>query len=654
MQAFLDDVKAEFNGDIRFDEASLHIYSVDASIFEINPLGVALPKSVAELIQIARLALRHKIPVIARGAGTGLTGACIGKALIIDCSKHLNKIINIDLEKECVRCEPGVIQDQLNAALRPHGYRLGPDTSTGNRATIGGMVGNNSAGAYSPKYGKMVDHVIALEVLHADGEIHHYQTLNPKEWNKKCSQTNSEGKIYSQITTLIDQYRDEIIENYPQIPRRVSGYNLDALLDSNQRNIAQLIVGSEGTLGLTTQIDLKISKCPQHSTLCVLHFDDLIHALNQVPRLLEFKPIALELIDHDIIEMGRLSPSMRGKLEWLVADPQALLVMELEAPSSEELIDSLTSFEDWALKEGMGYARRYIEEHAQRNHIWALRKSGLGLLLSRRTYSRAIAFIEDLAVDPQHIGPFIAELKEYLTAKGRNAGIYGHAGSGLVHIRPYVDLRKESERKDMLNIMKDVTDLVKKYGGVLTGEHGDGLLRSWLHKKLFGEKIYQAFLEVKNIFDPHRLINPGKMVEAPLPDQNLRISPKTHVQAIPTFLDFKPEGGFELAVDLCNGNGQCRKNETIMCPSFQAFHDERHSTRARAQVLRAAITGEQPMDLMLTEDVYDVLDLCLECKGCKTECPSQVDMAKIKSEFLYHYQKKNGFSLRNHLFGNIG
>lgn len=648
------DLKQALDGEVHFDAVHRKVYSVDASIYEIEPIGIVLPKHKQDIINAIKIAKKHNIPVIARGAATGIAGGCIGKALIIDTSKYLNHILEINYDQEYALCEPGVVQDRLNEALAAKGYRLGPDTSTGNRATIGGMLANNSAGARSLRYGSMVDHVEAVELVLASGELLHIQPTDESAWSLKRQQQDREGHIYRELYRIKSEYHHEIEAHFPKIPRRVSGYNLNTLLMPGLWNPCKLIAGSEGTLGITTQIKVKICKKPQHVGLCIIHFEQMIQGMRKIDRMLTHHPLALEMIDYHIIEMGRRSPAMQNKLEWLNGNPQAVFIAEFEGATTNEVTDKLSHFEADMRSNHIGYGYIILQDPLKMSHVWEMRKSGLGLLLSKRSYSRAIAFIEDLSVAPNQLADFMEQLLQYLKSKGKDAGVYGHVGAGCIHIRPYVDLRHPEELQVMWQIMNDVSSLVLDHRGSLSGEHGDGLVRTWLNKKMFGDRLYQAFVELKAAFDPENRMNPGKVVHGFPFLQDLRISPKTKANTIPTFLDFSREGGFELAADLCNGNGSCRKAEKVMCPSFQATGDEYHTTRARAQALRAIINGRMPVDNFTSPELYDVLDLCLECKGCKTECPSEVDMAKMKAEFLYHYQEKHGTTLRSKLFANIG
>lgn len=664
VNAIIEELKRSISGEVKADAITCQVYSVDASIYEITPLAVVIPKTVEDIVATVKIAKKHGISIIPRGAATGITGGCLGSGIIIDISRHLTSIVEINLDQKYALCEPGVVQDQLNTVLMPDGYRLGPDTSTGDRATLGGMLANNSAGARSLIYGKMVDHIEEVTMVLGSGEICTFGQLSPEEIAKKTLQNNAEGEIYKKIIILREKYRDEILKKFPHIPRRVSGYNLDTLIETENLNLAKVICGSEGTLGLITSLKVRISKRPTLTGACLLFFDNLIEALQQIEKILEFHPIAAEMIDKHIIEAGVKAPSVRGNpILSLINDdskaphnrrPEAIFIIEFDGETKEGLNEKLTRFHTAMKLQKIGYTGHIINDAQEVESIWALRKAGLGLLLSKRTYNRAIAFIEDVSVAPENLAKFMGKFQACLKSHGKDAGIYGHVGSGCMHIRPYIDLRDPKEITTMKSMMEEVTDILLECKGSLSGEHGDGLIRSWLNEKLFGKKLYQAFIDLKEAFDPQNIMNPNKIVKGPDVSENLRLSPTTKEHHIETFLDFNREGGFNLAVDLCNGNGACRKPSKLMCPSFQATGDEIHTTRARAQALRGIIHGKLKSDEFTGEGLYNVLDLCIECKGCKTECPSQVDMAKMKSEFLFHYYKKHGHPLRNYLFAHIG
>lgn len=639
-RSFHSDLRKAVKGEILSDPISRKAYSVDASIYEVEPLVILQPLNVDEVVLALQVAAQYNVPVTARGAATGITGGCLGSGLILDLSRHLTRILSINLEEQFALCEPGVIQDDLNRALEPSGYRLGPDTSTGDRATLGGMLANNSAGARSLHYGCMADHVEGVELCLASSESLVLSSLSPDVRKNKCHLKTSEGALYRAIEEIRENYGKEIVEHFPRLPRRVSGYNLMALLEENV-NLGKIIAGSEGTLGIATAIKMRIVPKPKDTVLCLIAFEDMLTAMKAVAEILPHQPLSLEMIDDQIIRAGRSAPALRGQLDWLSeitkGTPKALLIVEFEG------VEKAKSFA-WK-------GQHLIRDPVTMRRVWELRKAGLGLLLSRRTYSRAIAFIEDIAVPPEKLTSFMEQFLAYLKSQGKEAGIYGHVGAGCLHIRPYFDLRDPGEIELMHKMMLDVCEILIAHGGVLSGEHGDGLVRSWLNEKLFGKKIYEAFEAVKQAFDPENRLNPGKIVEGHPLEENLRKGPQ---EAFPTFLDFSREGGFELAVDLCNGNGLCRKREKVMCPSFQASGDEYDTTRARAQALRGLIQGENlSKENFYWDGVRDVLDLCIACKGCKTECPSQVDMAKMKAEFLYQYQEKHGYTIRDKLFAHL-
>ncbi len=630
-----EELQREIQGDLRSDLMSQQIYSVDASLYEMTPLAVLLPKTADDIKKGISFASSHNIPVTPRGGGTGIAGGCLGKGLIIDMSKYFNRILEINSREKYAIVEPGLLQDELNRAAGTYGLRLGPDTSTGNRATMGGMVGANAAGIHSLHYGNMGQSLLELELLLSNGETMLCGSLSRSDFEKK------EGGIF-EVLKKVASHRNLIESQFPKIKRRASGYNLDSLLETPVA-IPKLIAGSEGTLGILTKIKVALQPLPEQTTLAIIPFPSIEACLQQLPNLLAFTPFSCELISEEIIAMGRLSPSLVGKMD-LFPSHHPFVAIEFEGKESEQKLRELCHFFKQTIP---------LPEGEQRKTFWALRKGGLGLLLSRRSYSRAIAFLEDMAVPLEKLSEFVGKLTSYFHLHRKKIVLYGHLGEGCLHLRPYFDLRQDEELHLVKKMMDDLSTLLREEEGVLSSEHGNGLVRSWLHPKMFGSKIYDLFLQVKQAFDPLHIMNPGKITAAPSPLENLRLNPTTKIKEIPTFLDFSPEGGFALSVSLCNGNGECRKLDGIMCPSYQVTQDERYTTRARAQVLQSLVYGKMEMSELTQDGIHDVLDYCLECKGCKTECPSQVDMAKIKSEVLYHRQKEKGIPLRSWLFGNI-
>lgn len=618
---------------IRTDSITKTLYATDASIHEVTPYGVATPATAEELKALVQFAKAQNLSLIPRGAGTGITGGCLGTGIVIDFSLHYNKILSIDPNSKRAVVEPGVIQDQLNSALKPMGLRLGPDTSTGDRATIGGMLANCAAGARSLHFGTMRDAIQEVELLLSTGETIAFTPLSEEEWKAKLLLPNREGEIYRAAEEIRTEYRQQILSAYPKLPRRSSGYALDSLLEPFPLNLSKLIAGSEGSLGLIKKATLALAPVLKKPVIALFPYSTMEEAFKAASPLLALKPIALELIDDKIIEAGRRSPHLASKLSWLKETPKALLIAEFEE-------ENLPNYSFPLL----------IREPNEMESVWEIRKSGLGLLLSKRSYTRAIAFIEDLSIAPEHLNAFMQKFLAYLKDKSLDAGIYGHVGPGCLHIRPYIDMRDSKEVEKMKEVMLQITQYIKEEKGALSGEHGDGFIRSWLNEALFGTPVIEAFRKIKRAFDPLGLMNPHKVVE-PLPFPSyLRKSPTEEPK---TFFSFNKEGGIALAADLCNGNGACRKQEKVMCPSFQVTKEEYDSTRGRANALRAVLRGDYGKPSLASQELHDILDLCLECKGCKTECPSQVDMAKMKSEALYHYQKKHGKSVRSRLFAEI-
>lgn len=637
------ELQRAIQGEVRCDAVSRKVYSVDASIYEVEPIVIVLPKTIQDIQTTVRIAADRKIPIIPRGAATGITGGCIGRGIVIDMSKYLNRILDVNPEQQYAIVEPGVVQDHLNEAVNSFGLRLGPETSTGNRATLGGMLANNAAGAHSLRYGKMVDHILETELLLSEGTILSFTQISQAAWQEKSHAPSIEGNIYRTVKQIGTTYKQDIEKHFPKISRRVSGYNLDETL-THSINISKLIAGSEGTLGICTQMKVSLVPVPKHKALLILHFNTLTSAFEAVELILRHDPYSLEMIDQTILSLGKQAPLVKDRLSWLQGSPEAVLVVECEGNTSTEVEEKILRL----TRERISSTVTLIDNPSKMNDVWAVRKAGLEILLSKRSYTRAVAFIEDIALSPHQLAPFMNLLLPLLEKSGAHAGIYGHVGAGCIHVRPYLDLRQEKDRKICRELMEQVSDLVLKFHGAMSGEHGDGLVRSWLNEKMFGKTLMRAFRELKKAFDPQNLMNPGKIIPETQEDflHDLRKHPE---KEIGTFLDFQKEGGFSLSVDLCNGNGSCRKPTGTMCPSFQATGDEYDTTRARAQALRGMIDGTYPPN----HEIAQVLDLCLECKGCKKECPVQVDMAKMKAEFLYQYHQKTPHSLRSRLFAYL-
>src|SRR5215472_8111642 len=640
-------LKTRIAGEVRFDRASRLMYSTDASIYEIEPIGVVIPRTHEDVFAAVEIARDFQVPVLPRGGGTSLAGQTVGEAVVIDMSKHLNRVLEVNKEERWAIVEPGVVQEQLNLHLKPMGFLFGPDTSTANRATIGGMMGNNSAGSHSILYGKTIDHVVEMDVVLASGERRAFREM-------KCEDAVMRGGLEGRIADIVRANREEIDRRFPKILRRVSGYNLDEFVRNGKFNLVKLVVGSEGTLATVHQAKVRIEPRPPATALCVVHFADIVESIRASDIILPFKPAAIELIDDMIINLGRNSLEISRLMGFVEGNPAALLLVEFYGENEAELRSKLDAMEAALKREKAGYAYVRAFDPAEQTSIWKVRKAGLGLLLGMKGERKPIAFVEDCAVEPSKLPEFFIKFRDVIHKYDTSAGYYGHASVGCLHIRPLINTKDARDIRIMKDMTDDITDLVMEFGGGMSGEHGDGLARSHLNEKLFGPQIYRAFQNVKAAFDPDYRMNPGKIVKAPPMTENLRYGTKYRTVALDTHYDFLREGGFATAVELCNGTGVCRKkNEGTMCPSYMVTLEDKHSTRGRANLMREILSGKLPAEEFTGKDLYDALDLCLECKGCKAECPSNVDMAKLKYEFLAHYYEQNGTPLRSRMFAGI-
>ena len=633
-------------GEVRFDRLSRLLYSNDASIYQIEPIGVVIPKHQGDVEQAVRTAARKGIPILPRGGGTSLAGQAVGEAVILDLSKYMRRVIELSEDEAWVRVQPGIVHDVLSDYLKPYGLRFGPETATSNRANLGGMVGNNSAGARSLIYGKTVDNVLEVKTVLSDGSEAIFGTMSWSELEDRTLSVSLESRIYQRVLELAKLHRDEIKRRYPNIPRRVSGYNLDELLDPEKVNLAKLIVGSEGTLATVVESKLALVPIPKATGLAVLHFGGLLPALETGCEILELEPSAVELIDRMVIELARESLEYSRRLHFIEGEPHALLVVEFNGENRTAVVAKMDALETLIGNQARPMIR--ILDPVEQLNVWKVRKAALPLLLGLPGDKKPIAFVEDTAVTPERVPEFINRFEKILGKRDTVGSFYAHAGAGCLHIRPLVNLKNGAEISKMKAIADEVFELVVEFGGSMSGEHGDGLARSHFNEQLFGAELYGAFKELKAAFDPKGIMNPGKIVDAPAMTDNLRYGETYQTLQPSTFFPYKKEGGFARAVELCNGAGVCRKNlDGTMCPSFMVTREELHSTRGRANALRAMLDGRLLSDEMGRHDLYKVMDLCVSCKGCKAECPSNVDMARLKSEFLASYHQWHGYSLRD-------
>ena len=651
------DLEASLEGEVRFDRVTRALYSTDASVYQIEPTGVVIVRSRDDIVRTIEIARRHAVPITARGGGTSQAGQAIGTGLQLDTAKYFNRLLEVNVAERWARIEPGIVLDELNAQLLPHRLRFAPDISTANRATVGGMISNNSSGARSVLYGKTIDHVLDLHVALSDGSIVHLRPLASAELDAVSQANTLEGHCYRMVRRLGAEHAAEVDRRYPKILRRVGGYNLDRFTDPTRPfNLAQLIVGSEGTLALVVEARVNLVPLPTAKAVLTIEFDELLDALGATPAILEHGPSAVEVMDRFILDHARESPTLdQLRRSVLQGDtPGALLCVELYADDPAELPDRLQAIEtDLAARGIAARASRAIEPAAQAR-IWQLRQSSLGLSMAMKGDAKSISFVEDTAVAPVRLRDYIERFLDIVRRHGSTTGVYAHASVGCLHVRPVVNLKTEAGVRQFEAIANDIADLVLEFHGALSGEHGDGLVRGPFIERMFGSELYTAFRAIKQTFDPTGLFNPGKIVDTPPLTSNLRYGADYRTPEPPTFFDYEAFGGLGRAVEMCSGVGACRKTlDGTMCPSYMATRDEAHSTRGRANTLRYAMIGQLGAAGLSDQGVYDTLDLCLECRACKAECPVGVDMARFKAEFLAGYHERHGTPLRARLLGRI-
>jgi len=646
-----EQLEQALEGEVRFERFFRGMHSTDASVYQIMPLGVVAPRSRSDVIRVVELCRRHGASITARGGGTSQAGQAIGPGLVLDFSRYMHRLLELDVEARTAWVEPGLVLDELNARLAPHDLQLPLDLSTANRATIGGMIANNSAGTRSIIYGKTIDYVEELEVVLADGTLVTMQPLDEKALHEKSAARDLEGNCYRIVRELGATHQDEIHRRYPKILRRVGGYNLDEFLPADRPfNLCRIMVGSEGTLGLTVAAKLRLVPLPKHRLVCCVQFDDVLEAMAATPIILQHDPSAVELVDRFILD------STRGRIEFeplrsfIHGDPGAVLIVEF-FDDSPERIDRLAADLD---QRELGHYLYRAEAAEDQARIWELRKAALGLTISQIGDAKSISFVEDTAVAPEDLHDYIKRFQAILARCEIPSGFYAHASVGLLHIRPIVDMKTAEGVEKFARIANEVSDLVLEYGGALSGEHGDGLVRAPFQQKMFGPELYRAFCQLKECFDPEGLFNPGKIVHAPPLTANLRYGSEYQTTEPETAFDFSDFGSMAQATEQCIGVGSCRKTLTgAMCPSYMATRDESASTRGRASALRQALSDRFGPDALEDDELLPILDLCLECKACKRECPTGVDMARLKSEFLHQRHKRLGTALGTRLLGRV-
>ncbi len=648
------ELRAAVAGPVRSDRGSRLLYASDASIYQMEPVAVVWPESGADVQQVLRVAAHNRIPVLPRGGGTGLAGQTVNHAIVMDFTPRMNRILSIDAEEATARVEPGVILAELNRAAAGHGLQYAVDPSTANRATIGGGVGNNSCGAHSVIYGKTIDQVRGLDAVLADASLARFEALDGTALGRKLKLPGLEGDLYRELRRIGREQREEVARRYPRILRRVSGYNLDDFLnDDGPMDVGRMVVGSEGTLAVVTQADVRLVPLPKLKGVAAVHFESVVEAAEATLAALAHAPSAVELIDDVIVQRCRANPSFQRLAGFVAGNPGGVLFVEFYGESDAEARSKLDALEADLTKRGLGYATVKTTDPAVQRDMWRLREAGLGLIMSRRGDAKPVAYVEDTAVAPEKLPAFVRRFQEIVGRHGTEAAYYGHASVGCLHIRPTVNIKTAEGIRTMEAIADEVAGLVLEFGGSLSGEHGDGILRGGFTERMFGPRLTDAFRAVKRLFDPDGLLNPGKIIDTPGFTENLRLGPETRNTEPITLLDFSFEGGIARAAEQCNGQGACRKLDGGMCPSFMATLDEEHSTRGRANLLRTIFAGVLPPSEIAGDRLHAALDLCVECKACKAECPSGVDMAKLKYEVLCQRNSRRGVPLRARLFAHI-
>ncbi len=663
----LHELKPKFEGDIFSDESTRLMYATDASAYREIPQAVTRPKTDEDIKLLIAFAQNNKCSLIPRTAGTSLAGQVVGNGIIVDVSRYFNKIIELNKAEHWVRVQPGVVLDELNKFLEPSALFFGPETSTSSRCMMGGMLGNNSCGAHSLLYGSTREHTLEVKTLLSDGSEALFKAINQEEFEKKCAQENLEGRIYQQIREMLtdDEIKKEIRAEYPDtdIERRNTGYALDLLLESavftegkEAFNFSKLLAGSEGTLAFTTEIKLNLVPLPpKNKGLVCVHLESVAKALEANIIALEHNPASIELMDKKIMDLTKKNIEQNKNRFFVQGDPGAILIVEFTADDQAEIYQSAKKLEEDFRSKGFGYHFPLVLGDDTKK-VWALRKAGLGVLSNMPGDAKPVPVIEDTAVSPKKLPAYIAEFDKILAHHKLECVYYAHIATGELHLRPVLNLKDEKDVELFRTIALENAKLVKKYGGSLSGEHGDGRLRGEFIPLMLGEKVYQLCKDVKHCWDENNIFNPGKITDTPPMNSSLRFESHTPEREIKTYFDFSKDMGILRAAERCNGSGDCRKTEVIggtMCPSYMATRDENATTRARANILREFLTNspkENPFD---HKEIYEVLDLCLACKACKRECPSSVDMAKLKMEFLQHYYDAHSIPLRTRAIAYI-
>ncbi len=653
-QFVVEDLKRGMRGEVRSDRYNRLLYATDASLYQMEPVCVVFPTSTEDVQHVLQVAARARLPIMPRGGGTGLSGQTVNHAIVLDFSRAMSNVLEFNAEEQWVRAQPGIVLSELNKQAARHGLLYGIDPSTQNRATIGGGVGNNSCGAHSIVYGKTIDNVLSVEAVLADASLASFSEVDGAELDAKFDIPGLEGQIYRDLRRLGVEHAEEIERRFAKIPRRVSGYNLDDFVrDSGPMDVARMVVGSEGTLAVVTEAKLNLHKLPKFKGLAAVHFRTLVEAAEGTVATLEHPVASIELIDSVIVGRCRAHSGFRHLADFVEGEPGGILLIEMAGDTADEVTSKLDGLKTDLDRKNLGYYTFKTTDAAAQRDIWRMREAGQGLITSVRGPLKASTFVEDAAVAPEKLPEYIKRFQEIVASNDTEAAYYGHASVGCLHIRPMVNPKTSQGLDRMEKIALEVADLVLEFGGSLSGEHGDGIVRGVFTQHMFGPSLTNAFREVKRTFDPDNLLNPGKIFDTPGFRENLRLEPDAKTWEPVTHLDFSFEGGLAAAADQCTGQGACRKMDGGMCPSYMVTLEEEHSTRGRANLLRLAFSGVLSEEELTSDRMHQALDLCVECKACKAECPTGVDMAKIKYEVLAQTNAKHGVPLRARLFAQI-
>lgn len=645
---FIKALKAITSSELYADDLTLGLYATDASLYQVRPIGVFIPSCESDLIAAVKLADQYQIPMLPRGSATSLAGQTVNRALVIDFTKYFDQIIELNADEKYGIVQPGVVRDTFNRVAQKYDLHFAPDPATSSRATIGGMIVNNSSGTKSIKYGMSIDHVLGLRVLLTDGTILDTETLTPEQWQQKTLQNNREGDIYRSFRKLIYDHAVAIEAAFPKVKRRVQGYPLDQYILSDQWNLGKIFSGSEGTLGIILTAKIKLEPIPKFKASFTVHYADRMDAIREVKHMISFEPAAVEMLDFNVFEQSKKNHSLKPIHARLISgDPQATLSVEFFCMSQEELDQKNQDFLSWLRSSSKAYDYPLLRTPAELDAMWTLRKNGLGLLMGDPAGRKPLPFIEDMAIPLEHLAEYIQAVLDICSSRGVETILYAHASVGVLHVRPALDVTQQGDIDLMKEISDEVFHLVKKYKGSWSGEHGDGRDRGHRLHDFFGDEVYQCLKDVKKLFDPKALLNPHIIIDVPPMDHHLRIDASYKTQSFDFVYQYRHDHSFEGLVHNCSGVGVCRNHfGGTMCPSFRATSDEAHSTRGRANALRLAISGQLGFEGLTDPKVLDTMDLCLSCKACKSECPSNVDMAKLKSEVLQKKYDEGKISLR--------